>query len=351
MRRGLIGWSRDEVPASVLEGRVARLQEAMRAAGLGAALIYTSFARPSAVAWLTHFVPYWNEGLLLVLPAGAPVLLAAFSKRMQSWIRSVTHVGEVQSVANLGRAAAKVLDERVPGSAKIGVLELDALPWPVAEPLLDSHATQLTDMSALFASIRQPADATEIKLAHRAADIAVKALGSIPPGATRASQVLAAIEGSARLDGAEEVLPRIAPDLAAGTAMRRLEGDLPLAARYAAEISIAYKATWVRIARCFSSNAPRSWLDAQGWTSDWATRITGDAAGPPPGVTTFWTLEACVGSKPLSVVASAVGPRGTVSAGTLACFSIKLQLPDGPWLAGAPVIIGSGAPGRLLVEY
>ena len=349
VRRGLISWSRDEVPASVLENRVARLQDAIRASGLGAALIYTSFARPSAVAWLTHFVPYWNEALLLVLPAGAPVLLAAFSKRMQGWIRSVSHVSEVRSVSNLGHAVGRLLEERVPGSAKIGVLELDALPWPVAEPLLNSDAKRLADVTALFASIRQPADDTEIRLAERAADIAVKALGSIPPGAARASQVLSAIERSARLDGAEEVLPRLAPDLAAGTALRRLEGDLPLAGRYAVELSIAYKATWVRVARCFSLNAPQSWLDAQRWTSDWATRITGDAAGPPPGVTTFWSLEACVGSKPFSVVASAVGPRGTVSAGTLACFSIKLELPDGPWLGGAPVVIGSGSPGRLLV--
>jgi hypothetical protein len=84
MRRGLISWSRDEVPASVLEGRVARLQEQMRAVELGAVLIYTSFARPSAVAWLTHFVPYWNEALLVVFPTGAPVLLAAFSKRVHA---------------------------------------------------------------------------------------------------------------------------------------------------------------------------------------------------------------------------------------------------------------------------
>ena len=350
MRRGLIAWSRDEVPASVLESRVARLQDAMRAAGLGAALIYTSFARPSAVAWLTHFVPYWNEGLLFVLPTGAPTLLAAFSKRMHGWIRSVSHVGELQSVSHLGRAAAGLLKERVPGSSGIGVLELDALPWPVAEPLSNAHGRRLTDVTALFASIRQPADDTEIRLAQRAADIAVKALVSIPSGATRASQVLAAIERSARLDGAEEVLPRLAPDLAAGTALRRLEGDLPLGGRYAVELSVAYKATWARVARCFSSNAPQSWLHAQRWTSDWATRITFDSAGPPPGVITFWSLEACVGSQPFSVVASAVGPRGTVSAGTLACFSIKLQLPDGPWLGGAPVVIGSGVPGRLLVE-
>ena len=62
MRRGLISWSHEEVPAPVLERRVARLQDRMRDAGLGAMLVYTSFARPSAVAWLTHFVPYWNLG-------------------------------------------------------------------------------------------------------------------------------------------------------------------------------------------------------------------------------------------------------------------------------------------------
>ena len=49
LRRGLIGWSRDEVPASVARMAASRrLQDRMRAAGLGAVLIYTSFARPSA---------------------------------------------------------------------------------------------------------------------------------------------------------------------------------------------------------------------------------------------------------------------------------------------------------------
>src|SRR5262249_29880211 len=154
----------------------------MRASGLGAMLVYTSFARPSAVAWLTHFVPYWNEGLLVVLPTGAPVLIAAFSKRMQGWIRSVSHVGEVQSVSNPGRAAAERL-ERLSGISRIGVLELDALPWSIAEPLSAAVGERLADASALFASIRQPADDTEVGLAQRAAAIAAKALGAVPPGA------------------------------------------------------------------------------------------------------------------------------------------------------------------------
>ncbi|HET7765252.1 MAG TPA: aminopeptidase P family N-terminal domain-containing protein [Burkholderiales bacterium] len=347
MRRGLISWSRDEVPVSVLESRLAALQARMREEDLGAMLLYTSFARPSAVAWLTHFVPYWNEGLLAVLPTGAPTLLAAFSKRMHGWIRSVSHVGEVRSVSNLGREAADLVG-RLPGAPRIGVLELDTLPWPVAEPLLDSGRRVLTDASALFASVRQPADETEIRLAQRAADIAARALGSIPIEATRTSQVLAAVEASARLDGAEEVLARLAPDLGTGTALRRIEGDMPLGARYALELSIAYKAAWARVVRSLSANAPQSWRRAQAWTSQWATGITGVAGGAPPGAIAFWTLEACVGSQPFSVVGSAIGPRGTVSAGTLACYSIQLQLQDGPWLSGGPVVVGGDGPGRLL---
>src|SRR6266849_6110397 len=145
VRRGLISWSRDEVPPSVLEGRVARLQEQMRAAELGVVLIYTSFARPSAVAWLTHFVPYWNEALLVVFPTGAPVLLK----------------------------------ERPPGPSRVGVLELDALPWRVAEHILKPEHGGLVDVTALFASIRQPADEAEIRLAQRAANITAQALGAI----------------------------------------------------------------------------------------------------------------------------------------------------------------------------
>jgi Xaa-Pro aminopeptidase len=348
VRRGLIGWSRDEVPAAVLEGRVARLQDEIRAARLGAVLIYTSFARPSAVAWLTHFVPYWNEALLVMLPSGPPVLLAAFSKRMQGWIRSVSHVGEVQSVAQLGPAAAKFLAERVPGPAPVGVVELDVLSWPVAEPLAKELGSRLVDATALFASVRQPADETEISLAQHAADIALKALASVPPGAERSSQVLAAVERSARLDGAEELLPRLAPDLAAGTALHRVEGDMALGERHAVELSIAYKGTWARVARCFASNPPPSWSRASSWTSDWATRVSAASSGPPPGNIAFWSFEACTGTQPFSVLASAIGPRGTVSAGTLGCFSIQLQLADGPWLGAGTVVVGGERPGRLL---
>src|SRR5260221_4281984 len=205
----------------------------MRAAEMGVVLIYTSFARPSAVAWLTHFVPYWNEALLVVFPSGAPVLLAAFSKRVHDWIRSVSHLGEVRSAPDLGRTAAAFLKERPPEPSRIGVLELDALPWSVAEPLVKSEYGALVDARDLFAAIRQPPDEVEFRLARRAATIAAQAFKTIPRGAKRASELLSVLERSARLDGAEEVLPRLAHDLRPNVTQRRLEGDALLPERSA----------------------------------------------------------------------------------------------------------------------
>src|SRR6266436_2502111 len=357
MRRGLISWSRDEVPASVLDRRVARFQEKIRAAKLDAVLVYTSFARPSAVAWLTHFVPYWNEALLVVQPSGAPVLLAAFSKRVHDWIRSVSHLGEIRSAPDLGRAAVAFLKERPPEPSRIGVLELDALPWPVAEPLMKSeYGRGLVDATGLFASIRQPADEAEIRLARRAATIAAQAFKAIPAGAKRASELLSVLERSARLAGAEEVLPRLAPDLRANATLRRFEGDALLGERYAVELSVAYKATWVRFTRCVSTQAvPSSWRSAAERFVETAERLNEAnlSLGPQlgPGKPVAWTLETCRGSPPLSIVATGETPSpSALSGGSLACISLQLDLDDGAWLGGAPLILGSrGQPSCLLI--
>jgi hypothetical protein len=361
MRRGLISWSRDEVPPSVLESRVAHLQREMRAAELGVVLIYTSFARPSAAAWLTHFVPYWNEALLVVFPSAAPVLLAAFSKRVLDWIGSVSHLGEVRSAPDLGRAAAAFLKERPPQPTRVGVLELDALPWTVAEPILQARSGgELVDATDLFASIRQPADEAEIALARRAAKITAQALSAIPAGAQRASEVLCALEASARLDGAEEVLARLAPNLQADATLRRFEGDAPLGERYGVELCVAYKATWVRVSRCLCRNGlPQSWRGAAKWSAQAGARLNETnfsreplaPGAPPPGKLTAWTLEACLGSSPLSVAAGGGAPaRAVLPAGSLASLSLQWSLDDGPWLYGEPVIVGSGnRPSRLLI--
>jgi hypothetical protein len=332
MRHGLIAWSRAEVPAAALDARAARLQSAMRTEHLDALLVYSSFPRPAAVAWLTHFVPYWNEALLAVLPVGAPLLLASFSKRVHPWIREVSHVGEVRSAASLGASAAEILREKLARSdtARVGVVELDAFPWRVAEPLAKERFA-LLDASEMFAAIRQPADAVELALARRAEAIARAACAAVPRDARRASDVLAAVEHRARLDGAEDLIVRLAPDLRADATLLRFEGDAPLGERYALELTLAYKGTTIRLASCFAKSAsPQSWMKATHWFQ------AANGIDPPrdaPGKLRAWRLEACLGGEPLRLV------EAPLRAGALAVASARLDLEDGPWYAAAPVVV------------
>jgi len=352
MRRGLISWSREEVPAAVLDARVARLQKAMRAEGLDAALVYTSFAQPAAVSWLTHFVPYWSEAMLAVFATGAPVLLASLTKRVHPWIREVSHVGAVLSAPDLGRAAAELLRERLAAGARAGVVELDALPWSVAGPLAASGSA-LVDATALFGSVRQPADDAEIGLARRASAIAAEAFAAVPAGAGRSSEVLAAMDGAARLKGAEEVILRIAPDLASSAALRRIEGEAALGMRYSVELSLAYKGTWIRSARSLARKGePDSWKRASRWFEQAVSKLDEKAAGAgpgasaPPGALSSWTVEACLDSHPLSVVScgapGAKPSRKGLPTGSLAVLSLQLDLDDGPWHAGTALVLGRG---------
>ena len=66
MRRGLIAWSNGELPEAVLATRVDRVRAAMAGASLDALVVYTNNTRPAGASWLTGFVPYWSDAMLLV---------------------------------------------------------------------------------------------------------------------------------------------------------------------------------------------------------------------------------------------------------------------------------------------
>ena len=350
MRRGLMSWSRQEMPVAQLDERLARLQAAMREAGLDALLVYTSFAQPSAVHWITHFTPYWSEALLVVRPEGAPVLLAALTKRVHPWIREVSHLQELRMTPRLGTGAVDLLASTGAAgqAARLGVVGLDDLPWSVAEPLFQAYpGARLVDASALFAAVRQPADAAELGLARQAlakAQAALNGLDSVQ--AQRASAVTTTIEHSARLAGAEEVLQRLAPDLSHSPALQRMEGDMALGSCWAVEVSLAYKGVWVRCTENRSTGrAPASWADAEKWFAMAAAALSTDPSPTwptPPGQLVSWTLEACTGAQPLVTVAALHRPAThALPAGSLAVFSVQLELADGPWHFAAPVVLGS----------
>jgi hypothetical protein len=210
-------------------------------------------------------------------------------------------------------------------------------------------ADSLVDASALYAQLRQTADSAELGLAKRATAIGEAALRAIPAGATHASEVLAAIEVSARRAGAEEVLLRIAPDFTRDTTLRRMEGDARLGERYAVELSVAYKGSWVRVNRCVAANGePASWQSAAQWLTKTAASFVAarapalSAAAPAGGALRTWTLEACTGVHPLSVVAAHDrAPVSALSAGGVAVLSVELALPDGPWRGSVPLALAA----------
>ena len=364
MRRGLISWSKEEVPDAAMEERVVRTQERMRAEKFDAVIAYTSFARPCAVSWLTHFVPYWNDALVVVFPQGLPLLLAAFSKRVEPWIREVSRVGDVIMTPNLGKGVIDMLKERLPalanGRAKIGLIERDELPWPIAESFDQAGiGSALVDFTAQFAALRQPADASEIGLAQRALAIADKSFAAMPAGAKQASQVLSAIDSVARLAGAEEVHLKVAPDLDASAVLQRIEHDARLGARYVVALSLGYKSVWVRTLRCIAARPPAAWAAAQAWFEQAALQLDASnlAAGPATtslaGKLTAWTVEACVGGEPLSPIAygGATGNHSVRSlpGGSLAICTVQADLADGPWHGALTLVLGKdGSKTRVL---
>src|SRR6202008_4221354 len=137
MRRGLISRSKAELPDAVLDARLARVRAAMDAAGLDALLLYTNNTRAAGVSWLTGFVPYWSEALLVVPRDREPVLVAALSYRVKSWIQRTMRLAV-----------------------------LDGLPTGIVEDLRrGGPRLRLGDATALFASLRAEADPAEIALA------------------------------------------------------------------------------------------------------------------------------------------------------------------------------------------
>lgn len=341
MRRGLMAWNTDEVPASALTERLTRLRAAMRAEKLDALVIYTNFPRPSAVTWVTAFTPYWADALLYVPREGEPLFATALSKRVAKWINSVKPVGELVNTMRPG----KTVGERIAADVtikRIGILEMDALPNGLYEDITEAAPqAELVEGGKAFAQARRAVDDAERGLLAKADAIAANALAQVDPQTMRdAGAAVGAVEKAARLAGAEEAYVHIAPDLAANASLVRLSGAAPLGGRFALRISVAYKGIWVRRVRTFSTDAADTAADA------WLTQTL---AALKPGVPLSAQVarpelqsvlaESAVGSYPLEAIGSDAAP----AEGSLVVLTARLALPSGPWIGAAPAIVGAPA--------
>ena len=136
MRRGLIAWSKAELPESVFEARMQRVRAAMSEEGFDALVLYTNNTRSAAVSWLTAFVPYWAEGLLVVPRVDDPLLAMAFSNRVVGWGKGVSRVARFEGIPRVGSGAGKYLSACA--AKRVGVADLDNIRQAVANDLAEA---------------------------------------------------------------------------------------------------------------------------------------------------------------------------------------------------------------------
>jgi hypothetical protein len=351
MRRGLMEWDPQELPVDVLEARIARSRGGMKSAGLDAFIIYTNLVRPSAVTHLTGFTPYWSEGLLLVPMTGRLVFATALSNRVADWIRSTNPVSEVTSTPRPGT----LLGERLAKDTavkRVGILELDAMPSELSDHLaVAAPAVEWIDGSALFATLRRGIDATEHRMLARADAIAVAALDQVKEeaAAADAGALAGLVEQHARLAGAEETYIAIAPDLAADRKFNRISKPMPLSDRFAVRASVAYKGCWVRRTQTFAAGdairRANVWFDNVVRKIDaeesFAEQLAFQVRALSGATLESWMVESCVGSYPLSVVASSrLSSSETPIAGSFYVLTAELLLDGQRWIGSAPLIVG-----------
>jgi hypothetical protein len=336
MRRGLIARSPDELPDAALDARLARVRAAMEAAGLDALIVYTNNTRPAGVSWLTGFVPYWSEALLVLPRDGDPVLIVALTFRVKTWIERTSRVADVVHTPRIGLEAGRRI-AAAKADAAVGIVDFDNLSTGIVDDLREGRPRlALRDASTLFAQARAAADPAEIGLATKAGAIAREALLHIAPD-LKLGPMLAATEAAARQRGAEEIYLAVAPDLARDARLRRIEGAVALGPSFAVRASVAYKGSWVRMTRTIGCAM------AEAAAASFADAVRGLPSGRGFADFGAWLVEGCRLSQPLeTLIGSRVAATQPLAPGMIVSVQAQLEVDAMPVLIGAPAVVGQG---------
>ena len=336
MRRGLIARSPDELPDAALDARLARVRAAMGAASLDALIVYTNNTRPAGVSWLTGFVPYWSEALLVLPRDSEPVLVVALTFRVRTWIERTSRVADVIHTPRVGLEAARRI-AAAKGDASVGVVDFDNLSAGIFDDLREGGPRlALRDASALFAQARAKADDAEIALATKAASIARHALAQIPPEGADLGKMLAAAEAAARRLGAEEIYLAAAPDLARDHRLRRIEGEVARGASFAVRASVAYKGSWVRMGRTIGCGQPAR----EAAVAQFAAAVGGLPSAGGFARFTSWTVEGCRMTQPLELLMDSSVAPSSATLPSLVSVQARIDIGGEPLLVGAPALLG-----------
>jgi len=350
MRRGLIAWSKTELPESVFDARLQRVRSAMAEEKLDALVLYTNNTRSAAVSWLTAFVPYWAEGLLVVPRAGDPLLAMAFSNRVVGWGKSVSRVARFEGIPRVGVGAGKYLSEI--GAKTVGIADFEMLRAAVANDLSETASgAALIDATAAFERARATPDTAEIALAAKTGTIAHRALSQILGSEGQIGDAIAAAEGEARLGGAEEVYMAAASNLDRDHRFLRVDGTFPVGASFAVRATVAYKGSWVRMTRTVFRDKAKAPLIERA-TEVFAAAIA--SLPSPDGFKGFrsWSMEGCRLAQPLDpLMGSLMSESRLLAPGSLVTAQAVIEIEGNKVALAAPVLIGTtGYPSGFLVH-
>ncbi len=250
MKRGLIEWDPAELPPETLQARVGRCQGLLRERGLDAAVFYTSVAQPVMGRYLTHFLPYWNEGVLVLPRDGEPLLCVGLSNRVFPWIKGSSTLKEIRVSRNLGADAAKALAER--GARRVGLGDAGSIPYRVVAALRAALADgEVVDLPEIVQTLRLGLDPDEVRLRERSGRLVADALAQATPEPAGTDSALAGrLDRRLRLGGAEDTLVLAGPvgqwpGLPRGIA---LDGPANVL------LQVEYKGHWVQVGRTVGAN-------------------------------------------------------------------------------------------------
>ena len=250
MKRGLVEWDEQEVPRATLDARVARVRAWGREHGFDALLFHTSDSHAQPVRYLTHFLLYWNEGVL-VLPCGEDaeaVVVYGLSGRVLDWVRRTSTLTQAVTARDVGGAVALLLGDRA--YQRVGIVEPDIFPAPTLARIAPSGPIDASDVLSVLGL-----DEAERVLRRTAERLTRQAFASVSPDLSQ-WQAAAAFHGSARLAGAEDVSllvgePPAWPGLPGA-------GRLPHGAYLLGRVE--YKGAWHQAARTLGLPTPPGWF-------------------------------------------------------------------------------------------
>jgi hypothetical protein len=251
MKRGLITWHKDELPAEAFETRLSLAKRVLAERDLSALIVYTDVWKSNWGRYFSNFMPYWNRGLL-VIPASnqagenKPVLLCSLSPRVYPWIKSVTILEDIRPSPNLAQRVFEMAAEK--GWKRIGVLDLDGLPYDLYSEL-KGGGLEAQDVPPQ--SVRPQPDRWEMAICARAEKLAREILTTELPEAEGMidHKLVGRLERQFRRAGAEDLVILIANATMSGA----LSGPAPVTGAilrpdFAVAVALEYRGHWISLA-------------------------------------------------------------------------------------------------------